>query len=141
MKYQLLAFMLLFSLIAKAQDTTDVHVDSPKIVTKLLLDNIIEVGEFEIKFIDVVNDSRCPRYVNCVRAGEAKVQFHVSKNGETIKNEVVDITPSTYLQNDYPVILNYENIKVEIYNVLPYPEYSSKINKSDYYLQLIITKD
>ncbi|WP_250433771.1 hypothetical protein [Hanstruepera flava] len=141
MKYQLFTLMLMLSVAISAQDTINVHVESPKIVTKLLLGNKIQLGEFDIEFKDVSNDSRCPKYVNCVRAGEAKVKYQVAKNGETIKNEVATITPSTYLQNDYPVILECESLTVEIYNVLPYPEYTFKINKADYYLQLIIITD
>lgn len=37
----------------------------------------VESAGIEIKFEEVVSDSRCPRDVNCIRAGEAVVRLSV----------------------------------------------------------------
>ncbi len=37
----------------------------------------VESAGIEIKFEEVVSDSRCPTDVNCIRAGEAVVRFSV----------------------------------------------------------------
>lgn len=39
----------------------------------------ISAGKFTVKFIEVVEDSRCPPDVNCVWAGNAKVRISIAK--------------------------------------------------------------
>lgn len=121
-----------------AQDSADIKVETPKIVTKLLLGAKIDVANFQIRFIDVINDSRCPKHVNCVRAGEAKIVYEVFENGEFLKKEVVEITPTTYLHEDYPILIASKGLSIEAFNLLPYPEYGNTINKDAYYLQIVI---
>ena len=41
-----------------------------------------EVGGLSIRFAQVVEDSRCPLGVQCIRAGEAKIQLALRAGGE-----------------------------------------------------------
>ena len=41
-------------------------------------------GELTIKFVNVIEDSRCPAGVNCIQAGNAKIQIKVTdRRGQT----------------------------------------------------------
>ena len=41
-------------------------------------------GELTIKFVNVIEDSRCPVGVNCIQAGNAKIQIKVTdRRGQT----------------------------------------------------------
>lgn len=41
-------------------------------------------GELNIKFVNVIEDSRCPVGVNCIQAGNAKIQIKVTdRRGQT----------------------------------------------------------
>lgn len=130
--------MLLVVTLSHAQDSITTQVETPKIVTKLMLGDDLISNDIKIRFIDVENDSRCPKNVNCVRAGEAKVVFEVFKNDTLIKKEIIEITPTTYLSNDLPKLYASENFTISAYNLMPYPEYRSNIEKGDYYLQIVI---
>lgn len=130
--------MLLFGTSLHAQDSIKTQVEAPKIVTKLMLGDDLIRDDIKIRFIDVENDSRCPKNVNCVRAGEAKVVCEVYKNDIFIKKVVFEITPTTYLSNDLPKLYASENITISAYNLMPYPEYRNNIEKGEYYLQIVI---
>ena len=138
MKY---TFALLLSLLmgfTYAQDSTALKVETPKIITKLGLGAKMEVGDYDIRFVEVMNDSRCPKNVNCVRAGEAKVLFEVFKNGEFVKKELIEITPSSYSHDNSPILLLAEDTEIRVFNLKPYPIDGKPIKKEDYYLQIIV---
>lgn len=138
MTHKILILTLLFVSISYAQDSIKTQVVTPKIVTKLMLGEEFERQNISIRFIDVENDSRCPKNVNCVRAGEAKVVYEVFMDGTFVKRCIVEITPTTYLSNALPKLYGSEDFTITAYNLMPYPEYRSNIEKGDYYLQLFI---
>lgn len=49
-------------------------------------------GEIILKFISVLEDSRCPTDVNCVWAGNAKVEVLISDNRGGSKKSVMNTT-------------------------------------------------
>ena len=138
MKYSIVAILLAFTCYTYAQDSTDIQVETPKIVTKLFFGKQIEVGDYEIRFVEVTADSRCPKNVNCVRAGEEKVIIEVFRDGEFVEKKLLEITPSTHLQEKYPIVFSSENTVLKAFNLVPYPVSGIAIKKEDYYLQLVI---
>lgn len=130
--------MLLFVTISHAQDSIKGQVEAPKIVAKLMLGDEFKREDISIRFIDVENDSRCPKHVNCVRAGEAKVVYEVYEKETLVKRDLIEITPTTYLGKTLPLLYSFNNLKVEVYNLMPYPESGIKIEKEDYFLHLFI---
>ena len=131
-----LLFITIFRI--HAQDNIQSDVETPKIVTKLKLGDELVCNNIKVRFIDVENDSRCPKKVNCIRAGEAKVVFELYKNEMFIKKAIIEITPTTHLSNTLPDLYSSLEIKMSAYNLMPYPDVRSKIEKVDYFLQLII---
>ncbi len=118
---KIFTFILCVSAFAKAysQDSTQVKMTPPKIAVKLALGETVTLADRRIEFVTVLEDSRCPKDVTCVWAGQAKVVLAItSKDGQ--KNDVtVLFNPSleqTQLIDQTPT----GQIVVEGLN--PYPE-------------------
>lgn len=90
--------ILTFSGFASAQSTQKVilHTGQEK--------NVIG-SKLNVKFISVVEDSRCPVGTNCVWAGNAKVKIHIGKTrGETKEFELnTNLDPKTVVYKGYQI--------------------------------------
>lgn len=130
--------MFIISYNALAQESTSVKLEAPKIVVKLMMGNQINIADVEIRFIEVISDSRCPNDVNCVWAGEAKVVIALYKNNKFLENKTIVITPTNNLQDKLLVAYTTKETKIGVYNLLPYPVSRTRIKNEDYFLQLIV---
>lgn len=79
MKNSFLAVLILFSGFAYGQGD---FTGSPKIGIKIPLGKEIVLKGVAIKFLEVVEDSRCPTGVDCIWAGRAIVTVEVTAQGE-----------------------------------------------------------
>ena len=138
MKYLLSVLVFFTILFSFAQDSTTVKVKTPKIVSKLMYGKSITVEDLELKFVAVESDSRCPKGVQCVWAGEAVVLLDVFKNGKKLEQKRVIISPTNSLVNKIGNVFSSETLKVSGFNIAPYPEYRNKIKPEEYYIQLDI---
>jgi hypothetical protein len=86
-----------------------------------------------IKFIEVTGDSRCPTGVECIQAGDAKIQVEITYSGKTYYETF------TQLGNSGPTKTDFQNYEI-IFNVLPYPEAGKEIKDEDYRLQLTASR-
>src|SRR5690606_16678324 len=88
-----------------------------------------------IRFKEVVSDSRCPRDVTCVWAGEAKVVVEIFENGKLLEEKII----STNAGN-VPLNFQGENIAYGISSLvlLPYPTTETKKEKQPYTLNIMI---
>ena len=82
---------------AQIVDRTDIRLEEQK---------TINTGKMRIKFVKVMEDSRCPMAAKCVWAGNAKVRIAVSKNGRSWKNFDLNsgVGPRTATYNGYNII-------------------------------------
>ena len=78
MKNSLLAVIILFSTFAFSQEDS---AETPKIAIKVAKGETVNVKGVSIKFLEVVEDSRCPTGVTCIWAGRAIVKVQVTSNG------------------------------------------------------------
>ncbi|OAD91097.1 hypothetical protein A7A78_04605 [Aequorivita soesokkakensis] len=78
MKKSLLAIIILFSTFAFGQNDS---VETPKIAIKVPKGETVVVKGVSIKFLEVLEDSRCPTGVTCIWAGRAIVKVEVTSNG------------------------------------------------------------
>jgi len=94
----------------------------------------IDGEDLAIKFIDVVADSRCPSDVVCIWQGEVAclVEVTYSGTGQQMVLTYPGLTqePSQAQFGSYQFTLSVE----------PYPEAGKQIKKSEYRLNLLITK-
>ena len=79
MKNSLLAIIILFSSFAFGQEES---AETPKIGIKVPQGETVVLKGVTIKFLDVVEDSRCPKDVTCIWAGRAIVKVEVSANNK-----------------------------------------------------------
>jgi hypothetical protein len=137
MKSLLLVLILLISGVNFAQDSTQVaKAEAPRIVTKLHFGKSYQFKDIELKFVKVLQDSRCPKDVNCVWAGEVIVLVDVFKNGKKIEQKKLTLSPTGYLQDQLGNLFSSDAFKITGFNVLPYPVSGIKTKMEDYYIQL-----
>ncbi len=118
---------------AKAQtNNTPNKVEAPTIGLKLMYGDIANFGETQIKFKKVLADSRCPKGVQCVWAGEAKVLIEIYKNGELdTEKELTFAALKSVLD-----IIDTEFLGIKALRLQPYPNAAVPKNKEEYYLLL-----
>lgn len=79
MKKSLLLIFLFVSTVGFSQDQP---IDVPMIVVKVPLGETVQFENASVKFIKVLEDSRCPKDVNCVWAGQARLLVEVTEKGK-----------------------------------------------------------
>ncbi|PTX45141.1 hypothetical protein C8P64_1131 [Christiangramia gaetbulicola] len=110
-------------------------------------DNLV-LGDKEIKFKEIISDSRCPKRVSCIWAGEVKVLVEFYQDGK-FKGEKV-ITGSNYSAGNASVTASTDISIAEFFKnsefvikkvvVMPYPEAGYKIGEEEYSLQLMVSQ-
>jgi len=141
MKSLLLIIILLATSSGFAQDSIHVtKVNPPRLVTKLQLGKSYQLGNLDFKFAEVLQDSRCPKNVNCIWAGEVVISIDVFENGNKINQKKLSISAKSYIQNLLGNLFKSEGLTVSVFNVLPYPVSGKKTKLEDYYIQLDIRK-
>lgn len=86
MKNSLLAIIILFSSFAFGQNE---YAEAPKIGVKIPKGETVVLKEVSIKFLEVLEDSRCPEGISCIWAGRAKVKVAVTINGKTEEKTII----------------------------------------------------
>ncbi len=84
-------------------------------------------------FVSVESDSRCPKYTNCVRAGEAKITMIVNDPSAPVSMQIEADTKQTssHTVGGYQVVLQALD---------PYPEAGKTTKPEDYRLKLMVKK-
>jgi len=89
-------------------------------------------GGLRIKFVELVEDSRCPVDTNCVWAGNAKIKVRVTRNG---KSRVLEL--NTMNKGGDPVFAGY---KFRLTDLDPDLRTNVRINRNGYVAKIEITK-
>jgi hypothetical protein len=93
----------------------------------------IEGEQLSITFNGVSEDSRCPRDVLCIRAGEVKCEMTVTYQGSS--SSITLIQPGM----TEPASETYRGYRI-IYSVEPYPDAGKPISPAEYRLNLTVQK-
>lgn len=90
--------------------------------------------DLAIKFLEVVNDSRCPSNVVCVWVGEVTVITEIAYRGSVYQKTLVKSGASgEYVSTDF------QEYEIQ-FDVQPYPEAGKTVREEDYYLKLIVNR-
>ncbi len=89
-------------------------------------------NSLKIKFIDVTQDSRCPKGVQCIQAGQVVCSVEITTNGATIPVVLTEIGGSSEFTSNASGGLTFN------FQVLPYPEAGKQIDKKDYRLTMTV---
>lgn len=92
---------------------------------------------YEVKFKSVITDSRCPKNVMCVRAGEADVLISIYKNGDFIEDRKIRIDASGFVMESNNLAFDAEDFKVYGFSLMPYPKGIEDISDKDYQLEIV----
>ncbi|WP_452227171.1 hypothetical protein [Lacinutrix cladophorae] len=85
MKYVSFIILLFAASALFAQDSTKTNtVIPPKIVTKLNFGEDLQVNDIRLKFVEVVQDSRCPKAVQCIWEGEVIILVDVYEHNKKV---------------------------------------------------------
>lgn len=79
MKKYIFLLLVLITANAIAQEQ---KVEVPTIAIKIPLGETVVIKGVSLKFLKVIEDSRCPKDVTCVWAGQAKVLVEVNSTGK-----------------------------------------------------------
>jgi hypothetical protein len=126
--FTILILTFVFGGFAQAKPQTNgqlkLTVNQQKTVTK---------DRLKIKFVSVVEDSRCPTDTNCVWAGNAKVQIKVtdSKGASKIFELNTNLEPN---------IISFAGYEIKIVNLNPHPATNIRINRNGYAATFTISK-
>ena len=97
--------------------------------------DVMQLGDKGIKFKKVVSDSRCPKNVTCVWAGEVKILIEFYEDGKLKGEKIVAGS-----NNSISEFFKNEEIEISQLNVYPYPETSSKILPEEYSVSIQISE-
>ena len=118
--FTILIFTFVFGGFVSAQAQTNqqvkVLINKQKIVTK---------DKLTIKFVSLVEDSRCPTGTNCIWAGNAKIKIQVGKGKTAAKTFEI----STNLE---PQTVSYAGYEIKLANLTPHPATNIRINRNGY---------
>ena len=89
--------------------------------------------ELVIRFVEVVNDSRCPTGVQCIWAGEVSVKVEIEYQGQA-KSMV--LTQSGASESASQLL----DFKIS-FDVQPYPTADKQLKAADYRLSMVVTRD
>ncbi len=92
----LITLLMAMATLAKDPETFSVELCEQKVTT---------TGKITVKFLEVLEDSRCPPHVTCVWAGNAKIKISVKKGRKAAKTFELNSTldPKTIVFEGYDI--------------------------------------
>lgn len=103
-------------------------------IADLYVGDIIDVNEISIEFVELIADSRCPKNVNCIRAGEAEVLVAVYKNRKFSHEKVLIFHANGMVKEDNMNLFVSEQLFIRGLTLSPYPKGLTKVREEDYML-------
>lgn len=130
MKFILVLSLLLtfvFSLNGHTQtqnrETQKIQVNKQKKFTK---------SKLIVKFVSLIEDSRCPEGTNCVWAGNAQIKIEVS-SGRAKKTYELNTNLGTKGAN-------FEGYMIELINLTPVPKENIRIDRNGYVAEFAVSR-
>ena len=90
-------------------------------------------SKLRVRFVELVEDSRCPTDTNCVWAGNARIKIRVTKNGSS---EVIILDSNGPKQ--YATTADGHSIK--FVGLTPHPRSNIRINRNGYVATFEVVK-
>lgn len=130
MRNLILVLSILLSTIVMAQNG---KVEVPKIGIKVPMGETVVVEDVEIKFVQVLEDSRCPKYTTCIWAGRVIVEVEVTSNGKKESQSLI-LGELREDEKESKTVFSSEDITILGLDVTPYPDGTKEMDKSSYTL-------
>ena len=98
---------------------------------------LVAEQKLSVKFVSVPEDSRCPKGVNCIWAGNVRVQLQVTKaKSKPVKVEL-SLNPRDFPDGEAADCGDY---KIKLVKVDPYPVADQQLKAGDYTATLSVSK-
>jgi hypothetical protein len=91
-------------------------------------------GGLSVTFVRVAQDSRCPRDVQCIQAGDGVVVFELQHAGDRVETELHTAPRSGKSQDSI------DGFSVTLVDLAPYPVSTSPTRPEDYVAALVATR-
>ena len=88
--------------------------------------NVPRAG-FRIKFVEMVDDSRCPVDTNCIWAGNAKVRIEVRETGRRGETQTFELNSNTQ-----PTSVRFKGYEIKLIDMTPHPQSNIRINRNGF---------
>lgn len=108
--------LVTFSIMAQ-----DEKAETPKIAVKMELGKTISLQGVSLKFMDVIEDSRCPKYTNCIWAGRAIILIEVEADGKKEQKKIY-LGETRNNEPNSKTLYSNEGYFIEVVALHPYPE-------------------
>lgn len=96
-----------------------------KITVQINHQKTLAKNKLTIKFVSLLEDSRCPTDTNCIQAGNARIQIEVRKVGSRAKT--FDLNT-----NDNPRAVSFAGYTIKLLDLNPKPATNIRINRNGY---------
>ncbi|WGK65716.1 hypothetical protein [Croceiramulus getboli] len=116
MKIFALFFCLLLAGTSWSQDTLVGVSETSALRVRLGQGETADLGAIQLKFVEVITDSRCPKNVQCIWAGEAIVAVELFRQGKSKGIREIKLDAGAL-----PVIYNGEDLLITAQALEPYP--------------------
>lgn len=134
-----LLFIILFFISAGvfSQEET---VESPKIAIKISLGETITLENHTIKFVEVLEDSRCPENTTCIWAGRARVLVEISEKDKDSFQKTIIFGKVNQGESDDKELFSTNESTVLGLTLDPYPNSEEAVNGDAYVLLVYLEK-
>jgi len=128
MQKTILAVLLTFVLGVFAQAQTN-----QKVTVQINQQKTIAKNKLTIKFVSLVEDSRCPTDTNCIWAGNAKITIKVSNGKSAAKAFQINT-------NLKPQTVSFAGYEIKLTDLNPHPATNIRINRNGYTATFVVSK-
>lgn len=90
-------------------------------------------SSLSVKFVELVEDSRCPKDVDCVWAGNARIKIEVKRSGS--QKEIIELNTNI---NDKSA--RYDGLLIELVDLTPKPASNVRINRNGYVATIAVSR-
>jgi hypothetical protein len=118
-----IAFGLLTEVEARQTQHLEVRINREKTAAR---------SRLRVKFVKLVEDSRCPVDTNCVWAGNAKIKIRVAKNG---RSRTLELNSNTG-----PKVADFAGYSFKLAGLMPQPRSNIRIDRNGYVASIEIVK-
>jgi hypothetical protein len=123
--------VLAFILFAGVWTATEAQ-SAQRVAVKINHESAVRRTGLKIKFIDLVEDSRCPKDVECVWAGNAKIKVRVSKNG---RSKVIELNSNSKTADN-----TFAGYELTLTKLTPERHSNVKINGKEYVAEIKVER-
>jgi hypothetical protein len=134
----ILCLCILQTTLMLSQVNSTITIDSSSSSKVLSVGETVKFEDRSITFIRVLQDSRCPKSVTCVRAGEADIILEVRDDSGLYKAVTVRIEAIGPVTEKNNLVMETADFKYYAFALEPYPITADPIDIEKYRLDLVL---